>query len=202
MFNKILDHLDDFDMEKVAEVVNLVWNNREKIMNLIERLPQMLEETGDNIESAGDSAIRASNFLVGDAEGGMSASKMSNLAADALERCFQELQHVATAMEGFGEELDAIKIPSIRPKYVEIMGHQLIGGVDVDEDGLLDAPAKRLKDGSARLADIGQDLSEVAVSMRQLGGMLTDTGRDLNNVGEKLRSSGGTLRSFSNLHES
>lgn len=202
MFNKIFDRIDDFDMEKLVEVVNLVWNNRQKIIDLIERLPEMLRETGDNIESAGDSAVRASHFLVGDGRAdGVSASKMSEMAASALERCYTELEAVARGMEQFGEDLDAIKIPRIRPKYVEVVGQRLISGVDIDEDGLLDNPAKRLKDGSSRLTDIGQDLSEVAKSMRQLGGMLTDTGKDLNNVGEKLRSSGSTLRSFSDLRK-
>lgn len=201
MFNKILDRFDDFDMEKLVEVVNLVWNNREKIMDLIERLPEMLRETGDNIESAGDSAIRASHFLVGDEKDGTSASKMSELAANALERSYDELQAVAKAMARFGEELDEIKIPSVKPKYIEVMGQRVISGVDIDQDGLLDNPAKRLKEGSTRLTDIGKDLSEVATSMRQLGGMLTDTGKDLNNVGEKLRTSGGTLRSFSQLRK-
>lgn len=202
MFNKIFDRIDDFDMDKLVEVVNLVWNNRQKIMDLIERLPEMLRETGDNIESAGDSAIRASHFLVGDGKAdSASANKMSEMAASALERCYAELQSVAQGMEKFGEDLDAIKIPRIRPKYVDVLGQRLISGVDIDEDGLLDDPAQRLKEGSDRLSDIGQDLSEVAKSMRQLGGMLTDTGKDLSNVGEKLRSSGRTLRSFSDLRK-
>lgn len=199
MFNKLFDKFDDFDMEKVVEVVNLVWNNREKFIDLIENLPEMLRNTGDNIESAGNSAINASAFLMGDKKGGPSAGKMSEQAANALERCFKEIQRASQVMEGLGNELDNIKIPSVKPKYIEVLGNKVIGGIDFDEDGLFDNPAERLQDGAGRLNEIGKDLSEVAKNMRQLGGMLTETGKDLNNVGEKLKSSGSTLRSFSDF---
>lgn len=199
MFDKLLNKFDDFDMEKVMEVVNLVWNNREKFMDLIENLPEMLKNTGENIESAGESAVNASVFLMGDKKDGPSAGKMSEMAAGALERCFEEIQQASKVMAVLGKELDDIKIPSVKPKYIELMGKRVLGGIDFDEDGLFDNPAKRLQDGAGRLNDIGKDLGEVAKNMRQLGGMLTDTGKDLNNVGEKLKSSGATLRSFSNF---
>jgi hypothetical protein len=200
MFDKLLNRFDDFDMEKLVEVVNLVWNNREKIMDLIERLPEMLETTGDNIESAGESAVNASLFLMGDEKkDSPSAGSMSVMAAGALERCYKEIQAASKVMESLGEELDAVRIPSVKPKYIELMGNRVIGGIDFDEKGLLDDPANRLKDGSDRLQDIGKDLFEVAKNMRELGGMLTETGKDLNNVGVQLKKSGTTLRSFSDL---
>ena len=202
MFDKLLNRFDDFDMEKLMAVVNLVWNNREKLMDLIERLPEMLENTGTNIESAGDSAVKASLFLMGDPTNqSASAGMMSVKAAGALDRCFKEIQAAAKVMESLGEELDAIRIPSVKPKYIELMGNRVIGGIDFDEKGLLDRPAARLKVGSERLEDIGKDLKEVAANMRELGGMLTETGKDLNNVGIQLKKSGSNLRAFSDLQK-
>ena len=124
MFNKLFDKFDDFDVEKVVEVVNLVWNNKDKFMDLIEHLPEMLKNTGDNIESAGESAVKASVFLMGDKKGGPSAGKMSVLAAGALERCFKEIQMASKVMASLGEELDDIRIPSVKPKYIEILGEE------------------------------------------------------------------------------
>ena len=201
MFDKLMKRFDDLDMDKVIEVVNLVWNNRERIMDLIENLPEMLKNTGDNIESAGESAINASAFLTGGKKGGASASKMSDLAAGALERCFDEIKSASKVMEALGKELDDIKIPNVKPKYIEVLGNKVIGGIDFDEDGLFDNPAKRLQDGAGRLNVIGKDLGEVAKNLRELGGMLDDTGKDLNNVGEKLKNSGSTLRSFADLRK-
>ena len=66
MLGKILDNFDDFDVEKVMNVVNMVWENRERFMEIVEKLPQMLQDTGDSIDAAGESALAASSLLLGD----------------------------------------------------------------------------------------------------------------------------------------
>ena len=199
MFKKIWENLDDLDMEKVIEVVNLVWNNRDKIMDLVERLPELLDETGNTIESAGESAMKASLFLTGGKGDTPSAGELSQLAATALERCHKEIQDVARVMDRFGQELDDIRIPSVQPKYTEVMGIDVISGIDFGESELFDNAANRLKNGSDRLNQVGTDLRNVAKHLRSLGGALTETGNDLNNVGVKLTQSGQTLRSLGNL---
>lgn len=199
MFKKIWENLDDLDMEKVVEVVNLVWNNRDKILDLVERLPELLNETGNTIESAGESAIKASVFLTGGKDDTPSAGELSKLAATALERCYKEIQDVARVMDRFGQELDDIRIPSVQPKYTEVMGIDVISGIDFGESELFDNAANRLKNGSDRLTEVGNDLRNVAKHLRSLGGALTETGNDLNNVGTKLTQSGQTLRSLGHL---
>lgn len=197
MFGKILDRFDDFDIEKLKTVVELVWNNRERIMDIVERLPQMLEETGDNIESAGSSAIRASNVLTGGKDGKGGATQLAKRASSALERMETELGEAAEIMADVGKEIDRIKIPSFRAKRTEVMGINVISGFDIDEHPMVDRAADKLQDGSKRLVEIAKDLKLVAENLRELGGSLTDTGDDLNNVGNKLVKSGQTLRGFS-----
>lgn len=200
MFKKIFDNFDDLDMEKLLEVVNLVWNNRDKIMDLVEKLPGLLEETGNTIESAGESAVNASVFLTGGKDDTPSAGELSEMAAKALDSCYREIRSAARIMDHFGKELDDIRIPSLEPKYVEVMGMDVIGGLDFGESQLFDNAADRLKSGSDRLDEIGSDLRNVAKHLRNLGGALTDTGKDLNNVGVKLTQSGQTLRTLGNLN--
>ncbi|MCA9931127.1 MAG: hypothetical protein KC419_21730, partial [Anaerolineales bacterium] len=178
MFNKLFDKFDDFDVEKVVEVVNLVWNNREKFLDLIENLPKLLQNTGDSIESAGESAMKASLFLSGDKKGSPNAGQISELAADALESSLDEIAAAAKIMAKIGQELDDIRIPNIRPKYMELMGNKIISGLDIGEEGLLDNAADRLKDGSNRMENMGKQLKLVADNLRELGGVLTDTGKD------------------------
>ena len=199
MFDKFLGKFDDFDMEKVMEVVNLVWNNREKFIDLLENLPKLLQETGESIESAGASAMKASTFLSGDEKGSPSAGEMSDLAATALDRCYKEINAAAKIMANLGDDLDKVRIPSFKPKYMEVMGHRVMSGVDFGEEGLLDNAADKLNDGSDRLGSIGKDLRLVAQNLREMGTVLTDTGKDLNDVGVQLKQSGGTLRSLSHL---
>ena len=201
MFKKIFDNFDDLDMDKLLEVVNLVWNNRDKIMDLVERLPELLDETGNTIESAGESAMNAAVFLTGGKDDTPSAGEVSEMAAKALDGCYRELRSVSRMLDRFGKELDDIRIPSLEPKYVEVMGIDVIGGLDFGESELFDNAADRLKGGSDRLDDISNDLRNVAKHLRNLGGALTDTGNDLNNVGVKLTQSGQTLRSWSSLGE-
>jgi uncharacterized protein YukE len=199
MLDKLLGKFDDFDMEKVMEVVNLVWNNREKFIDLLENLPKLLQETGESIESAGASAMKASVFLSGDEKGSPSAGEMSDLAAKALDRCYKEINAAAKIMANLGGDLDKVRIPSFKPKYMEVMGHRVMSGVDFGEEGLLDNAADKLNDGSTRLSSIGKDLRLVSQNLREMGGVLTDTGKDLNDVGLQLKQSGSTLRSLSHL---
>ena len=196
MFDKLLG---EFDVEKAMEVVNLVWNNREKFLDLIENLPTLLQETGESIESAGVSAMKASVFLAGAENGAPNAGELSDLAAGALDRCYKEINAAAKIMRNLGRELDDVRIPSMKPKYMDVLGHNVVSGLDIGEEGLFDDAAERLKDGSNRLGSIGKDLRLVSQNLREMGGALTDTGKDLNDVGIQLKKSGNTLRSLSNL---
>ena len=197
MFGKLFDVVDDFDTKKVMEVVNLVWDNRERIMDLIENLPTLLRETGDSIESAGSSAMNASAFLTGNRDDdSISAKAMSALAASALERCYTQLQGVSNVMDKVGVELDELRIPTLEPTYTEVLGMNVVSGVEMGELQLLDDVAGRLKGGSDSLEEIGKDLKNVADQLRKLGGALNEAGGDLNNVGLKLQQSGNTLRSM------
>ena len=196
MFKRLFDNFDDIDPKKLVEVVNLVWNNREKFLDLIERLPDLMRETGDSIESAGSSAMKASVFLVGDEDGSPSAKDISVMAAKALERCQVELVEAAQVMAKLGDEIDDIRIPSFRPKHTELMGIKVVNGFEVGENQLIDNAASRLTHGASRLNEIGKDLRLVADNLRDLGSVLADTGVDLNELGGQLRKSGQTLRSF------
>ena len=196
MFKRLFDNFDDIDPKKVVEVVNLVWNNRDKFLDLIERMPALMRETGNSIESAGTGAMKASVFLVGDDDGAPSAKDISVMAANALERCQTELAEAARVMAKLGDEIDDIRIPSFRPKHTELLGIKVVNGFEVGENPVIDNAASRLTHGASRLNEIGKDLRLVAENLRDLGGVLADTGGDLNNLGDQLRQSGQTLRSF------
>ena len=200
MLGKLFDSFDDFDTEKIMEAVNFIWENRENILQLIETLPQLLRDTGDTIESAGESAMKASVFLNGN-EDIPSASELSELAATALQRCYEEINTAAEIMNTFGDEIDDIRIPSVQPKYIEVLNMKVVGGLEFGESQLLDNAANRLQNGSDRLAEIGKDLNSVAEHLRSLGGALTDAGKDLNDVGVKLTESGGVLRSLADFEK-
>ena len=223
MLNKVLDVLDDFDFERVTQTVDMVWDDREKILGsvnlvwdnrddimdvvgyvmshrdmigtLLDKLPELLSKTGDYIESAGQSAVRASEFLTGaDGEEGLSIRDLTELAAKALERCEEELKDVAQFINNLGDKVDGITIPSFEPTYSEIMGFNVISGIEFGESNLIDDAGEQLQKGSQRLAEIGKEFQAVAGHMRTLGGSVTSAGGDLNQVGSQLSQSGDLLR--------
>ena len=227
MLNRVLSILDGLDVEKAVEVVDLVWDDREKIIEavdlvwenrdqlaqvlefvrdnkdriigMLDDLPEMLGKTGGYIEAAGASAIKASAFLTGenDDDDSISAHDLAELAANALERCYTELQSAANIVDGLGSQLDGITIPSIKPEYIEVMGFNVIGGIELGESNLIDDAGEQLRNGSDRLKEVGKDLGAVAIHMRKLGAALTETGGDLKSVGGQLQQSGGMLRTLS-----
>lgn len=189
----VLEH-----QEMLLQVLDFVRDQRQRIMEMIDNLPDLLHTTGNLIEAAGASAIQASAFLTGDTsrKESFSALDLAESAASALERCQTELRDAAQVLDSLGRELDKVRIPQISPKFIEVMGLNVVSGIELGELTLIDNAADRLQSGAERLTTISNDFQMVARQMRKLGAALTDTGNDLNRVGAQLQQGGGTLRSL------
>jgi len=196
MLNQLLQSFEGLDSDKIMEAVNLVINNRDKIINLVEKLPKLLDDTGNTIESAGQSAVRASLVLTGDGKTLGGVDDLAKLAATALDSCRQELQSIAGTMNHLGQEIDKVRIPSVQPKFIDVVGLKVVGGLEFGESQLVDNAADRLQQESKRLEQIGNDLLTVANQLRGLGKAMDQTGRDLSSVGQQLEQGGRTLRSL------
>lgn len=70
--------------------------------------------------------MKASLFLAGDDKGSPNAGELAALAAGVLERCYKEIAAAAAIMADLGEDLDRVRIPSVRPKYMEPMGTKVV----------------------------------------------------------------------------
>ena len=224
MRKQIFSNLDDLDLSKVAEVVNKLWEEREQLAQtieyvttyqesitnaityindnkehlgeLIERLPELLDKTGVGIETAGLSAERASTLLTGDSKDDevISAYEMTGMAAIALERCNVQLEQVALLIQQLGEQLDGVRIPSIKPQFTEVMGFNVLSGIDLEENALSHNVAERFHSSADRISEISTDFSNVSEQFRKLGTMLVHTGDNLHSVGAQLQQSGRSLR--------
>jgi hypothetical protein len=227
VFDKMLDMFDDFDVDKLKDVVEtvwedrdkitesvgLVWDNRDEIMGVIEfvrdnkdqlldlarKLPELLGKTGLGIAAAGESAVKASALLTGKDDDDMSARRLAEVAADALDRCRSELDSASGIIESIAGVVDDLKIPSIEPTYSEVVGFKVVTGVEFGELSLLDDAVGKLKGGAEHVAGVSGGLEDVAARLRSLGSRLTDTGDDLESVGTKLVESGGLLQAVSTI---
>jgi len=227
VFDKMLDMFDDFEVDKLKDVVEtvwedrdkiqsavgLVWDNKDEIMGVIEfvrdnkdqlldlagKLPELLGQTGLGIAAAGESAIKASGMLTGKDDDDMSAQRLAEVASDALDRCRTELDSATGIIANIAGALDDLKIPSLEPKYSEVVGFKVVTGVEFGELSLLDDAAAKLKGGADHVAGVSSGLEDVSVRLRSLGARLTETGDDLESVGSKLVESGGLLQAVSSI---
>ena len=156
-------------------------------------MPDLLQETGQNIESAGQSAVKTSLFLKGGEGVETDASDLSRKAATALTRAYREIQEVAEMMARVGEEMDDIRIPTFEPEYREVLGMKVISSLDMGSRNPLDKIATRMKSSSTKLDKLGEELRDVSGSLRKLSGVLTDVGEDIQSMGVQLTNSGQTL---------
>lgn len=187
--------------DEIVDAVEYVMNQRERIADFLEKVPEFLGKTAHFIHEAGESAVQASAYLTG--EGGKkdstSVRDLAELAAGALERCNEELRATAQLLENLGRQIDDVKIPMLKPEYSQIMGFNVVTGVELGESNLVDDAAEQLKRGSLRLNEIGDDFRNVAQNMRKLGGVITDAGQDLSHVGSKLQESSAMLTTLTQL---
>lgn len=189
----LADQLWD-DRDKITEVVGLVWENRDQfsaaldfvqehgdeLVDLLKRLPELLSTAGEALDAAGAGAETASVFLIGAPIGqgktgktgppAVAVTTLTETAADALDRCQNELHGVESMISGLGRQVDAL---GILPKSIRD-----IGG------------------GAHRIALVADDLATVADQLRHLGVSVNDAGADLGKVGEMLQYSGSALQSL------
>jgi hypothetical protein len=159
----------------------------------------MLGRTGLGITAAGESAIKASGLLTGTDDDDMSAQRLAEVASDALDRCRSELDSAHSIINNIATAVDELKVPSLEPKYSEVVGFKVVTGVEFGELSLLDDAAGKLKDGADHVAGVSSGLEDVSARLRSLGARLTETGDDLESVGSRLVESGGLLQAVSSI---
>ncbi|NQV05155.1 hypothetical protein HQ535_01275 [bacterium] len=201
------------DRDKIKDSVGLVWDNRDEILGVIDffkenkdqilsligKLPDLLGKTGDGLAAAGLSAVKASGLLTGEDDDDMSAQRLAEVASDALDNCREELVKVEGLVGNVASSVSGFKIPTFEPKFTEIVGFNVVTGVDFGEKSLLDDAAEALTDGVGRLSGITSSLGDVSGRIRSLGARITEAGEDLAGVGEQLGESGAMLKQVSTL---
>lgn len=201
------------DRDKIRETVDVVWDNRESITEVVEffgenkdailgiirKLPDLLATTGNGIAKAGESAVAASGFLLGTGDEDGAITEITEFAAAALARCVEQLGNAVSVLNRAGDEIDKITLPTVDPKFTEVVGFKVISGLDFGTTPLAAGVSDRMRDGAENLASIADDFGVVADQLKRLGSRLGDTGNDLNNVGGLLQETGTTLTSLASF---
>ena len=154
--------------DSIAAAVGFMQDNADELIDLGKRLPGFLANAGEALQTAGDGAHTASLMILG--EDGDGVRELATDAAEALERCRDELWAVMGLFDRAGNGLADLPV---------------IGDV-----------ANPLVDGAGRIGKVSDDLGSVARRLRGLGDQLTDAGEDLGWVGDSLGRSGVALQRF------
>lgn len=155
------DLLGGLDVDRVTEVVDLVWDNKDDLLELLSKLPGLLSDAGEQMQAAGDGAQRASGFLSGDVQ------ELTTRAADTLEDSQKQLEAVADALKGVGDILD--KVP-LMGDLGDTLGDGLkaLAGVADNVEGV----AGTIRGLGDRLGDVGGDLDGMGESLKGGGATL------------------------------
>lgn len=164
-FGKLLNGLD---ADSIADVVQLVIDNREVIGNL-GRLPELFDSISTSLAAAGAEAEHAAIALIGDT--GESGARGTLVAAAAA----------------LGDIVDAFD------KGANLVADTAKSAARVP---LMDGPAGHLGDAAAQLSSANARLRDLATSMDSIADVLAAVGAALGKVGSHLTDTGGQARGF------
>lgn len=170
------------------DVIKLLWSN------WFESLPRILKDTGNGIEAAGESAIKASYFIKGGGNVPVNACGTIAETAQVIEECYQLVRTAALLIDTSGKEIDKVKIPTVEPTFTTVVGVKVVTGINFGEARLFGTVADGLKNGAADLNNVGTKLQTAASHLRQLKNALNQTGGDLYTAGTFLKEGGQKLK--------
>jgi hypothetical protein len=140
--------------EKLAAMVETLWEHRAELLRMATELPVLLRETGQQMHDAGTRAQTASGYLAGDVR------ELTGHAADMLESSKHQLLAVLHALERAGGALRNLPFIGDMGK---MMGDQL--GAIGEVANNLDQVGQKVRGLGDRLGDVGDDLHLMGASL-------------------------------------
>lgn len=153
------------DEEKLAAVVEAIWEHREELARMATDLPALLQDAGLHMQEAGQGAQRASAALGGDIR------ELTGHAADMLKASKHQLRAVLQALEGAGRMLRNLPLIGEMGK---MMGESLGAIGDVADN--LEEVGQKVRGLGDRLASVGSDLDLMGGSLMGGGQRLASYG--------------------------
>ncbi|MCC7355336.1 MAG: hypothetical protein IT330_16460 [Anaerolineae bacterium] len=176
------------------KAIKWLWDHGDQFVPLLETLPQILHAAGEGMELAGQGAINASRLLKGGGGVPANARQAVESAADAVDSCYEQVLLVKGFIKSAGDEIDKVKVPTVEPTFVNVLGNQVVSGLTFGSSSLFGLVADALQDGATKLNLAAQQLQTQATQLHDLSDTLNDAGTDLGTLGTRLKQSGQTLQ--------
>ena len=164
--------LGGFDSNKLQEVIDLVWDNKEDLANsarFAKEIPDLIRTLASGLSEAGGQARAAGLALVGD-DGRSGATTRLGSSAKTLGSIAENLAAVAKFVTDAADD---------------------IGGVP-----LMSGPAKQLSGAAKTIQGTTGSLGGLADDLIGLADILGNVGQALSKLGDSLDSSGTKAQGF------
>lgn len=149
------------DLRKLRQVVDVVWEHRDELVDLLIQLPSALADTGEQLQVAGAGAKQASEVLGGD------LLTLTGSAADILDASQRQLAVVAGVLGEVGKVLDRVPlIGSVKDPMARGLG--AVGQVADN----LEIVAQQVRSIGVGLAGVGTGLEAMGTSLEGGGAAL------------------------------
>lgn len=184
--------LDNTPMDKVGDVVEFVLEHRDeldKIIGVVKAAPAMIAKIADSLGDAGEHAKDAAVSLVGQAGKGGAAGALTS-GAGTLTSVGGQLAEAADFIGDVAGFLAKVDIPNLDIQYTKVAGVNIVSGIDIGKDKLLEEPAERLASTAKTLSNAKGDLDGLADNLEDLARILTAVGAAIDKLGDGLKSSG------------
>ena len=144
-------------------VLKLIWDRRDDLARLIEKLPELLHDAGEGIETAGDTSRIFGQYLRGGQNAPVNARQIMTQTANYFEGGRTVVRKAARVIGQAADILGAIQVPVLQVDNDVIdlgaMGRwSVVKSISVENKRLLQPASDLLDDGSTQLNNLGQNL--------------------------------------------
>ena len=191
---QIVRQVDD-NWDGLMQAVDFITDHGDDLIDLLGRLPDILERAGEALGTAAEAAVEASSFLT--AGDGLDADDIAGSAARAMAVCQEHLSSVAGLLDRVGEELGGIKVPTIDVERNELMGLSVVSGIDIGSNQVAGGAARDVKASARQLKDVADALATAGDGLGRLQSNLSAAGDRINALAGDVEASGNALAELS-----
>lgn len=191
---QIVSQVDD-NWDGLMQAVDFITDHGEDLIDLLGRLPDILDRAGEALGTAAEAAVDASSFLT--AGDGLDADDIAGSAGKAMAVCQEHLSSVAKLLERVGDELGGIKVPAFDIERSEVMGLSVVSGIDVKTNRVAAGAARDVQASASQLAEVADALAAAGDGLGRLQSNLGAAGSRINALASDVEASGLALTELS-----
>ncbi len=191
---QVVRQVDD-NWDGLMQAVDFIAEHGEGLIDLLGRLPDILDRAGEALGTAAEAAIEASSFLT--AGDGLDADDIAGSAGMAMAVCQEHLSAVAGLLDRVGNELAGINVPAFDIERSEVMGLSVVSGIDVTSNRVAAGAARDVKAGARQLSEVAEALAAAGDGLGRLQSNLGAAGTRINSLAADVEASGLALTELS-----